>query len=490
MSKPSDMQVIGVSLYFLPIKVHEVHGPLRIGSEMRDTATCSRVRFRVADKDGRIAEGWGEVILDVDHAWPGALTHETRQTAMKTFCVRLAEAWLQFNATGHPLELGHHFQEEVLTDLWQGANKACGEHGEPMPWVTALVCAAAFDLALHDAFGNLHQKPVYEMYGPEWMNQDLSAYLTASSESVSFKGRHPSDYLVPHPPSRLKVWHMVGPLDALEPNELTKDPSQHKKTESLLECIERDGFKCLKVCLEGANEAFDYERLVKVAKIASDHGVDWLAAGFQDEVTDPHYLTRILDRLRDEYARFYGMLLYVELPLPTELDRNRIDMRCVSARKPLLLDGSAYDWKMVQKGRELGWTGVALSVSTTQTAAILSACWAQAHGMTLMAQDPCATILTQNPLKQLAAHAGTMMGIVTNGGHGHVASSHALVGKPPGMSLGNDGMVDGMGTGSGFGYPFVEISRQLPPAAAEFSREPRRPAFQPTIALLRKARRP
>ena len=39
----------------------------------------------------------------------------------------------------------------------------------------------------------------------------------------------------------------------------------------------------------------------------------------------------------------------------------------VSARKPLFMDESAHDWRLVRLGRTLGWTGVALKTCKTQT---------------------------------------------------------------------------------------------------------------------------
>lgn len=488
MSKPSDIQVIGASLHLLPVQTRLA---FRVGSETLTSVTCARVRLKVADKDGRTAEGWGEMPLGVHCAWPGTLAYEARQSMMKAFCVRLAEAWSQFSAMGHPLELGLDFQEQVLTELWRGTNQACGENGEPMPLMAALVCDAAFDLALHDAFGNLHHKPIYELYGPDWMNHDLSAHLTPASESVSFKGKFPSDYLAAHPPLQLRAWHTVGLTDVLARSDMTDGPSHDEQPVMLSDWIERDGLKCLKVCLGGANEALDYERLVKVAKIASDHGVDWLSVDFNGLVNDPGYVTRILDRLRDEQPRFYGMVLYIEQPLPGDLERHPIDMRSVSARKPLFLDESAYDWKLVQKGRELGWTGVSLNICHTQTSALLSACWARAHGMTLMVQDPNAAMLSHIAHIQLAAWVGTIMGAESNGMPLYGEASLAEAEVHPGMYTRKGGMVDrSTVSGGGFGYRLNEMHRPLPPAVAEFSREPRRSAFQPTIALLRKARRP
>ena len=89
-----------------------------------------------------------------------------------------------------------------------------------------------------------------------------------------------------------------------------------------------------------------------------------------------------------------------------------MNVRSVSARKPLFMDESAHDWRQVRLGLELGWTGVALKTCKTQTGALLSLCWAKAHGMTLMVQDLTNPMLASHVL--LAAHAGTIMGVETN----------------------------------------------------------------------------
>ena len=78
------------------------------------------------------------------------------------------------------------------------------------------------------------------------------------------------------------------------------------------------------------------------------------------------------------------------------------------------MDESAHDWRLVKLGRELGWSGVALKTCKTQTGALLSLCWAKAHGMTLMVQDPTNPMLAQIPHVLLANHAGTIMGVETN----------------------------------------------------------------------------
>src|SRR6185503_1240465 len=86
----------------------------------------------------------------------------------------------------------------------------------------ALVCCSLFDIAVHDAYGQLHQRPVYETYNAEFMTRDLSDFLTpADNTSVSFKGKFPSHFLAEPVPAELWAWHLVGGLDLLEASELS-----------------------------------------------------------------------------------------------------------------------------------------------------------------------------------------------------------------------------------------------------------------------------
>ena len=147
--------------------------------------------------------------------------------------------------------------------------------------------------------------------------------------------------------------------------------------------------------LRGNDSTWDYERLVKVGRMAVEESVNWLTADFNCTVMDPAYVNDILDRLVVEHPRISGMILYVEQPFPYDLEEHRVDVRSVSARKPLFMDESAHDWRFVKLGRELGWSGVALKTCKTQTGALLSLCWAKAHGMTLMVQDLTNPMLAQ-----------------------------------------------------------------------------------------------
>src|SRR5690606_20989146 len=128
----------------------------------------------------------------------------------------------------------------------------------------------------------------------------------------------------------------------------------------LSDWIERDGLRCLKVKLRGNDLAWDYDRLVRVGKIGAAGGVTNLTADFNCTVTDPDYVVEVLDRLQRDEPLISSQLLYVEQPFPYDLEKNPIDVRAITQRKPLFLDESAHDWRLVEFGHRLGWNGVAL----------------------------------------------------------------------------------------------------------------------------------
>ncbi|MBN1554236.1 MAG: mandelate racemase/muconate lactonizing enzyme family protein [Phycisphaerae bacterium] len=458
-SKPTDIHVTGATLYFLPV---DTRIPLKFGPETTTYVTCARVALSVADANNNTAVGWGETPLSVQWVWPSDLSYEERHEAMKTFCRQLAQAWRTFKTAGHPMEVGFAFQEKELPRLLKSFNKSRGDR--PMPWLGALVCCSLFDIALHDAYGKLLGKPVYETYTAEYMNRDLAHFIEpAAGADVSFAGKYPADFFVPDPPKELPAWHLVGGKDLIEPEELTGLEPNDGYPVLLRDWIRADGLTCLKVKLRGNDPRWDYDRLVKVGQIAIEEGALWLTSDFNCTVTDPAYVNDILDKLCLEHPRIYGMILYVEQPFPYELEEHQIDVHSVSARKPLFMDESCHDWKLIRLGRSLGWTGVALKTCKTQTGALLSLCWAKAHGMTLMVQDLTNPMLAQIPHCLLAAHAGTIMGVETNAMQFYPAASLAEEKVHPGLYKRRKGCVslDSL-HGAGFGYRVEDIERKLP----------------------------
>jgi L-alanine-DL-glutamate epimerase-like enolase superfamily enzyme len=463
--KLTDVRPVEAALYFLPV---ETRMPLKFGPETMTRVVCARVRLTVEDARGRRAEGWGETPLSVQWVWPSELSYEERETALKDFTGRLAGAWAGFDRAGHPVEVGHEFQQGPLAEVLEAVNRERAG-AEPVPWLAALVCCSPFDIALHDAYGVLHDSPVYATYEAEFMNADLARYLEpAEGTEASFEGLYPRDFLELPRRETLPAWHLFGGKDPVAEPELTGEEPDDGYPVLLRDWIRRDGLKCLKVKLRGNDAAWDYERLLSVGRMAVEEGADWLTSDFNCTVREPAYVNDILDRLMAEEPRLYGMVLYVEQPFPYDLEHHRIDVHSVSARKPLFMDESAHDWRLVRLGRRLGWTGVALKTCKTQTGALLSLCWARAHGMALMVQDLSNPMLAQIPHVLLAAHAGTIMGVETNSMQFYPEASLPEAAVHPGLYRRRNGAVD-LSTlrGPGFGYRLAEIERELPEPAVE-----------------------
>lgn len=460
--KPTDMTIQSVELYYLPV---ETRVPLKFGAETLTHVTCARARVRVRNRQGGEADGWGETPLSVQWVWPSPLGYEVREQALKSFCQHIARDLSGWAESGHAFELGHRYMQERLPGLVDRFNAESGL-SEPLPYLAALVCFSVFDLALHDGFGQVNGVPVYETYNAAYMNRDLGAYLTpAAGSSVSFEGLYPEQFLV-KPAQEIPAWHLVGGKDMLFRHELTGAEPDDGYPYALEDWIERDGLTCLKIKLTGNDAAWDYDRLLQVGRIALTNGVVWLTADFNCQVQDPVYVTTILDRLMQEQPDIYKSILYIEQPFPYDLHAHRLDVRSVSARKPLFMDESAHDWELVRLGRELGWTGVALKTCKTQTGALLSLVWAKAHGMTLMVQDLTNPMLAQIPHLLLGAYAGTIMGVETNGMQFYPEASRAEAAVHPGLYERRNGTVrlHTIG-GPGFGYRLDEMARTLPEPA-------------------------
>src|SRR4051812_23719343 len=276
-TKPTDVRSVAAALYFLPV---ETRVPLKFGTETLTSVTCARVHVQVRDRAGNEAGGWGETPLSVQWVWPSNVSYAERHEALQDFCRDLAQAWAGFEVYGHPMEVGHAFIFELLPKLLADVNRR-REGREPMPWLAALVCCSAFDLALHDAYGVLHGVPVYETYNARWMNADLAHFLIPvqstihnPQSTITFSGQYPADFLVFPRPERLPAWHLVGGLDAVDPAELDGTEPRDGYPVLLREWIRRDGLTCLKIKLRGTDDAWDYARLVRVGQIAVEEGVD------------------------------------------------------------------------------------------------------------------------------------------------------------------------------------------------------------------------
>ena len=167
------------------------------------------------------------------------------------------------------------------------------------------------------------------------------------------------------------------------------------------------------------------------------------------------------------------MILYVEQPFPYDLEAHRIDVHSVSARKPLFMDESAHDWRLVRLGRELGWTGVALKTCKTQTGRAALPLLGEGARHDADGAGPHQPDARADP----ARAAGRARGH----DHGRRDQRDAVLPRGlaaprprsiPGSTAARAAMVD-LSTlgGPGFGYRLEEITRDLPEPVFAGSRD-------------------
>lgn len=434
--------------------------PLKFGHEVSTGGETVLVTMTVRGEDGRQAQGCGETPLAAAWSWPSGLPQSTRVERMRRFCLTLARAWSEEDAEGHPMEIGWDFLERRLAACLARENEG-RPAGERMPYLAALVCCSAFDLALYDAYGILHGVKVFDCFNSRYMNRDLSAYYTPEYAPV-FAGYWPERFFVARgeTPARLAACHLVGGKDLLDKAELTGDEPQDGYPVLLRDWIKRDGLFHLKIKLTGNQFDWDYERIVRVGRIGLEMGVTGFTTDFNCTVEDPDYVCRMLDKLNRREPELYRRILYVEQPFPYDLERFQLDVREVSRRKLLLMDESAHDWRFVALGHRLGWNGVALKTCKTLTGAVLSLCWGRMHGMAMMVQDLTNPRLAIIPHVLLAANVGTIMGVEVNSMQFCPDASRDEARVHPGLYRRRDGCVrlDTLGD-TGFGYRLEEIRR-------------------------------
>lgn len=457
--KQTDVRVRAAAAFLIPL---ETRSPMRFGGETLKSITVLRACLTVEDRRGRTAVGWGETPLSVEWAWPATIDHATRRDVLLRFCRRLVDAWSSHREYGHPIETGLAFHQDVLPAALAEANEQLTGRN-PIPQLAAIVCSSAFDLALHDAYGQVHSRPTYSTYTAEFMNRDLSSLMGPSTATTN---AYPMDFLKARRPTTITSWHLVAAEDPLDETQLTGEEPKDGYPTHLRDWIRADGLRALKVKLRGVDFDWDCARLIQVGKLASEEGVRHLAADFNCMVKEVGYVLAVLDRLEADAPEAARMLQFVEQPFGRDLEAEGIDVRTIAERVPVLLDESAHDWRAVEQGRLLGWTGTALKTCKGQTGALLMLAWSRIRKMHVMVQDLTNPMLAQVSHALLAAHGASDWGVETNSMQFYPEASRPEQAIHPGLYRRRNGLIDLSSiAGPGFGYRADEISRVLPPAS-------------------------
>lgn len=427
--------------------------PIKFGGVALDRATILNVECHVTTNAGKSAKGFGSMPIGNVWAFPSRkLGYEQTLGIMKTLAERVAVITSQCQEAGHPIDLTHQLEplyvqatEQVRTAL---------DLDDPIPLLAMLVSASPFDAALHDAFGKVHGVNCYHTYGPDFMSHDLGHYL-----GKDFRGEWLDRYVRREPLAKMPLYHLVGALDPLEDEDVTKRIGDGLP-ETLGEWIRADGLTHLKIKLNGDDLKWDADRVVRVDRVAArtqkERGVErWFySLDFNERCANVEYLLEFLAKVKEQTPAGFERIQYIEQPTHRDLKTHRHNvMHAASRIRPVVIDESLLDLESLLLAREMGYTGAALKACKGQSQSLLMAAAAQKFGMFLCVQDltcPGASLIQS---ASLAAHVPGVAAIESNARQYMPDANKPWEAKFPGIFRITDGtmataVLNGLGLGA------------------------------------------
>jgi L-alanine-DL-glutamate epimerase-like enolase superfamily enzyme len=426
--------------------------PIKFGGIALDRVTLLNVECRVSDPAGRSARGFGSMPLGNVWSFPSrVLSYDATLAAMKTLAERIQGILANADRWGHPITLGH----ELEPHYERAAEEVTRELGlaEPIPRLCTMVVASAFDAAVHDAYGKLHERNCYHTYGPDFLDHDLGYFL-----GDEFAGETLEQYISREPQPRLPLYHLIGALDPLTAADVAK-PLDDGLPMTLPEWIRFDGLTHLKIKLNGDDLAWDVERVVGVDQVTAEtqrqRGVTrwYYSLDFNERCGSVAYLLEFLRKLRERTPDGFERIAYIEQPTARDLKADRANVMHEAAKlRPVVIDESLVDLESLRLAREMGYTGTALKACKGQGQSLLMAAAARKYGMFLCVQDlscPGASLIHS---AGLAAHVPGVSAIESNARQYLPDANRPWEERFPGIFLITDGtMATGCLTGLGLG---------------------------------------
>ncbi len=416
--------------------------PYKFGGVLVDRATILNVNVVVKTRDGKTAKGFGSMPLGNVWSFPSReMDYSTTLGAMKALAERINKLTANHKEYGHPIDLNVALEPDYLKAAAEVSKEL--KLAAPIPKLCTLVTASAFDAAIHDAFGKLHNRSCYQTYGRDLMAHDLSHYL-----NNDFKGESLDRYILPKPKPSIAMFHSVGGADAVLPSEV-KQRLNDGLPETLAEWIKFNGLTHIKIKLQGEDLKWDIERTVNIDRVASETKpmTDWnYCVDFNERCPNVEYVLEYLRKVKEQTPQGFNRILYLEQPTARDLkalmkDGRQNLMHEAAKLRPVVIDESLVDLETLLVARAMGYTGVALKACKGQSQAMLMAAAAQKYKMFLTVQDltcPGAALLHS---VGIAAHVPGVAGVEANARQYMPAANKPWESSFPGIFNVKDGVM-------------------------------------------------
>ncbi|MCH8807123.1 MAG: hypothetical protein IH986_13690, partial [Planctomycetes bacterium] len=303
-----------------------------------------------------------------------------------------------------------------------------------------LVSASPLEAAIHDAYGKALNENSYNLLGADFINRDLSEYLTDE-----FAGEYLDAYTSRQPKANLPIYHLVGALDPLSDGEV-QTRIDDGLPETLGEWIIADGLTHLKIKLAGDDLAWDVDRVISVERNAAEAQSSlgckqWFySLDFNEKCTDVDYVLDFLNKLAEQSSTALSRVQYIEQPTHRDLRAHPENRMHKAAKiKPVVIDESLVDLDSLLLAREQGYSGVALKACKGHTEALLMGAAAQKFNMFLCVQDLTCIGASFLHSASLAARIPTIAAIEGNGRQYCPAGNEAWMERFPAMFEITDG---------------------------------------------------
>ena len=435
-TKATDIRIEEISYQFEEFKYR---APYKFGGVPVDRATIINVNCTVRTGNGKIAKGFGSMPLGNVWAFPSrTMPYEKTLGAMKALAARINKITASYQEFGHPIDLNLALEPAYLQAAIEVTKEL--QLDAPIPKLCVLVTASAFDAAIHDAFGKVHQRNVYQTYGADLLAKDLSHYLTPD-----FKGEYLNRYVMTKPRPRVFMYHSVGGADAVLASELTNRLTDGLPN-TLAEWIRYNNLTHIKIKLQGDDLKWDIERTVNIDRVANETrpNIDWkFCVDFNERCPNIDYLLEYLRKVKELTPNGFNRIQYIEQPTARDLKSNRQNvMHEANKLRPVVIDESLVDLESLLLAREMGYTGIALKACKGQSQAMLMAAAGQKYKMFLCVQDltcPGASLIHS---VSIAAHVPGVSGVEHNSRQYMPAANKPWEPKFPGIFKVTDGSFD------------------------------------------------
>lgn len=407
--------------------------PYKFGGFAVDRVTLLNVACVVRLPSGRSSKGFGSMTMGNNWSFPSrVLTYDQTLGAMKALAEKINPLTGSYREYGHPIDINCALEPSYLGAAEEVTREL--HLPEPVPKLCTLVTASAFDAAVHDAFGKIHGRNVYQTYGPDLLPNDVSKYL-----GKEYAGKWLNQFLLTRPTPQMPVYHSVGALDPLTRAEVTH-PIGDGLPETLGEWIKYSGIDHVKIKLTGDDLDWDLRRVLGIDEVATQvergRGVTtWkYSLDFNERCPDVQHLLQFLRTLKARNRAAFERIQYVEQPTRRDLTQDRQNvMHEASKLIPVVIDESLTGLDMLLLARDMGYTGVALKACKGQSQAMLMAAAGEINHMFLCVQDltcPGASLIQS---AGIAAHVPGNAGIEANAREYVPAANREWIAKFPGI---------------------------------------------------------